>query len=117
MSDASFCMVWTEKNAEREAQGVAELNFREAGREFGFHVAPPPGAVTLCSGDEDVRAFPGKTPEGKDTWYAQYRRVSAKGVLWRLINDANKQPMCYAGGTEALNAATFACESDRSAHR
>jgi hypothetical protein len=62
-------------------------------------------------------ASPGKTPEGMDMWHARYRRGSAKGVFWRLVNDANKQPMCYAGVTEALNAATFACESDRSAHR
>jgi hypothetical protein len=71
MSDAFFCDVWAEKNAERKAQGVPDLNFREARREFGFHVTPPPAAVTLCSGGEDIRAFPGKTPEGKDTWYAQ----------------------------------------------
>ena len=57
MSDAYFCVFWAEKNAERRAQGAEVLNFREARREFGCH-APPPGAVTLCSGGEDIRAFP-----------------------------------------------------------
>jgi len=82
-----FCIVWAEKNAERKTQGVAELNFREAPRECA-----PPGAVTLCSVGEDIRASPGKTSEGMDMWHARYRRGSAKGVLWRLVNDANKQP-------------------------
>jgi len=68
------------KNAERTAQGAEVLNFREARNEFGFH-APPPGAVTLCSGGEDIRAFPGETPQGRDAWYAQYRQLSANGVL------------------------------------
>jgi hypothetical protein len=80
MSDAYFCVFWAEKNAERKAQGAELLNFREARREFGFH-APSPGAVTLCSGGEDIRAFPGKAPQGRDAWYAQYRQVSAKGSL------------------------------------
>ena len=110
MSDAHFCIFWAEKNAERKAQGAELLNFREARKEFGFHV-PPPGAVTLCWGGEDIRAFPGKTPQDRDTWYAQYRQVSAKGVLWRMINDANKQPICYVGATEALNAAKLARDS------
>lgn len=61
MSDAYFCVFWAEKNAERKAQGAEVLNFREARREFGCH-APAPGAVTLCSGGEDIRAFPGETP-------------------------------------------------------
>ena len=104
MSDAYFCVFWSEKNAERNAQGLPELNFREARKQFGFH-PPPPGAVTLCSGGEDIRAFPGKTPDGRDTWYAQYRQVSPKGTLWRMINDASKQPICYIGATEALDAA------------
>jgi hypothetical protein len=51
MSDAYFCVFWAEKNAERKAQGAEALNFREARRVFGCH-APPPGAVTLCSGDD-----------------------------------------------------------------
>jgi hypothetical protein len=110
MSDAYFCVFWAEKNAERKARGAEELNFREARKEFGFD-APPPGAITLCSGGEGIRAFPGKTPEGKDTWYAQYRQVSAKGVLWRMINNANKQPICCVGATEALNAAKLARDS------
>jgi hypothetical protein len=110
MSDAYFCVVWAEKNAERKAQGAEELNFREARKEFGFD-APPPGAVTLYSGGDGIRAFPGKTPDGRDTWYAQYRQVSAKGVLWRMINDANKQPICYIGATEALDAAKLASGS------
>jgi hypothetical protein len=59
----------------------------------------------------------GKTPEGKYAWYVQYRQVSAKGVLWHLVNEASKQPMCYTGATEALKAATFAGESDRPPHR
>jgi hypothetical protein len=104
MSDAYFCVFWAEKNAERKAQGLPELKFREARKQFGFH-APPPGAVTLCSGGEDTRAFPGKTPDGRDTWYAQYRQVSPKGALWRMINDASKQPICYIGASEALEAA------------
>lgn len=79
MSDAYFCVFWAERNAESKAQGLPELNFREARKQFGFH-ASPPGAVTLCSGGENIRAFPGKTPEGSDTWYAQYRQVSAKGT-------------------------------------
>ncbi|SHG49336.1 hypothetical protein [Bradyrhizobium erythrophlei] len=116
MSDAYFCVFWAEKNAERKAQGAEVLNFREARREFGCH-APPPGAVTLCLGSEDIRAFPGKTPEGRDAWYAQYRQVSAKGVLWRMINDANKQPICYVGATEALNAAKLARDSGGTASR
>ena len=94
MSDAHFCVFWAEKNAERKAQG----------------------AVTLCS-SEDIRAFPGKTPQGGDAWYAQYRQVSAKGVLWRMINDANKQPICYVGATEALNAAKRARDSGGTACR
>jgi hypothetical protein len=110
MSDAHFCVFWAEKNAERRAQGAQALNFREARKEFGFD-APPPGAVTLCSGGEDIRAFPGKTPEGTDTWHAQYRQVSAKGVLWRMINDANKRPICYIGAAEALDAATLVRDS------
>jgi hypothetical protein len=110
MSDAYFCVVWAEKNAERKAQGAEELNFREARKEFGFD-APPPGAVTLYSGGDGIRAFPGKTPDGRDTWYAQYRQVSAKGVLWRMINEANKQPICYIGATEALDAAKLASGS------
>ena len=81
MSDSYFCILWAEKNAERKAQGVPELNFREARKEFGFH-ALPPGTVTLRSGGEDIRAFPGKTPDGRDAWYAQYRQASAKGILW-----------------------------------
>src|SRR4029077_822219 len=80
MPDAYFCVVWAKKNAERKARGVQELNFREARKELGFD-APPPGAVTLGSRGEDIRAFPGQTPEGTDTWYAQYQ-VSAKGILW-----------------------------------
>src|ERR1700751_1671912 len=92
MSDAYFCVFWAEKNAERKAQGLPELNFREARKQFGFH-ARPPGAVTLCSGGEDIRAFPGKTLEGRNTWYARYRQVSAKGTLWRLINDPSKKPI------------------------
>ncbi|WFU39118.1 hypothetical protein QA640_32735 [Bradyrhizobium sp. CB82] len=107
MSDAYFCVFWAEKNAERKAQGAQELNFREARKQFGFD-APPPGAVTLCSGGEDIRAFPGKTREGTDTWYAQYRQVSAKGALWRMINDATNRPICYIGATEALGAARLA---------
>jgi len=110
MSDAYFCVFWAEKNAEHKAQGAEELNFREAHKEFGFD-APPPGAVTLYSGGEGIRAFPGKTPEGRDTWYAQYRQVSAKGVLWRMINDANSQPICYIGATETLDAAKLASDS------
>lgn len=110
MSDAYFCVFWAEKNAERNAQGLPELNFREARKQFGFH-PPPPGAVTLCSGGEDIRAFPGKTPDGRDTWYAQYRQVSPKGTLWRMINDASKQPICYIGATEALDAAQLARDS------
>ena len=116
MSDAYFCVFWAEKNAERKAQGTEVLNFREARREFGCH-APPPGAVTLCLGSEDIRAFPGKTPEGRDAWYAQYRQVSGKSVLWRMINDANKQPICYVGATEALNAAKRARDSGGTACR
>jgi hypothetical protein len=92
------------------------LNFREARKQFGFD-APPPGAVTLCSGGEDVRAFPGKTPEGTDTWYAQYRQVSPKGTLWRMINDASKQPICYTGATEALDAAQLARDNGGVARR
>ena len=107
MSDAYFCIFWAERNAERKAQGVPEMNFREARREFGFD-APPPDAVTLCSNGEDIRAFPGKTPEGAEVWYAQHRQVSAKGALWRMIKDANKQPICYISATEALKAATLA---------
>jgi hypothetical protein len=107
MSDAYFCVFWAEKNAERKAQGLPELKFREPRKQFGFH-APPPGAVTLCSGGEDTRAFPGKTPDGRVTWYAQYRQVSPKGALWRMINDASKQPICYIGASEALEAAQFA---------
>jgi hypothetical protein len=107
MSDAYFCVFWAERNAERRAQGAQELNFREARKEFGFH-APPSGAVTLCSGGEDIRAFPGKTPQGRDAWYAQYRQVSSKGVLWRMINDTNKKPICYIGASEALEAAQLA---------
>jgi hypothetical protein len=110
MSDAYFCVFWAEKNAERKPQGVLELNFREARREFGFHTLPP-GAVTLCSGGEDIRDFPGKTPNGRDAWYAQYRQATAKGVLWCMINDADKQPICYVGVTEALNAAKLARDS------
>jgi len=117
MSDAFFCIVWAEKNAERKAQGVRELNFREARREFGFHLVPPPGAVTLCSGGEGIRAFPDKTPEGKAKWYAQYRQVSTRGVLWRLVNNANEEPICYVDATDALNAAKFPRETGRSAHR
>jgi hypothetical protein len=116
MSDAYFCVFWAERNAERKAQGLAELNFREARKQFGFHV-PPPGAVTLCSGGEDIRAFPGKTLEGRDTWYAQYRQVSAKGVLWRLINDTDKKPICYIGASEALEAAQLARDGGRVACR
>jgi hypothetical protein len=102
-----FFVFWAEKNAERKAQGVPELNFCKARKEFGFD-APPPGAVTLCSGGEDISVFPGKTPEGRDAWYAQYRQVNAKGVLWRMTNDANKPPICYVGPTEALKAVTLA---------
>jgi hypothetical protein len=116
MSDAHFCVFWAEKNAERRAQSAQELNFREARKEFGFD-APPLGAVTLCSGGEDVRAFPGKTREGTDTWYAQYRQVSAKGVLWRMINGVNNQPICYVGATEALDAAKLASNGGRVACR
>jgi len=94
----------------RKAQGAGELSFREARKEFGFD-APPPGAVTLYSGGEGIRAFPGKTPEGRDAWYAQCRQVSAKGVLWCMISDASKQPICYVGATEALNAAKLARDS------
>jgi hypothetical protein len=65
MSHAYFCVFWAEKNAERKAQGLPELNFREARKQFGFHV-PPPGSVTLCSRGEDIRAFPDKTLEGRD---------------------------------------------------
>jgi hypothetical protein len=107
MSDAHFCVFWAEKNAERKARGAEELKFREARREFGFDT-PPPGAVTLCAGGENIRAFPGKTPEGTDTWYAQYRQVSAKGVLWRIINDAKHRPSCYISASEALDAAKLA---------
>jgi len=116
MSDAYFCVFWAEKNAEHKAQGAEVLDFREPRREFGCH-APPPGAVTLCSGGENIRAFPGKTPQGRDSWYAQYRQVSAKGVLWRMINDANKQPICYVGATEALNAAKLGRDSGETACR
>jgi hypothetical protein len=116
MSDAHFWVFWAEKNAERKAQGAEELNFREARKEFGFD-APPPGAVTLYSDGEGIRAFPGKTSEGRDTWYAQYRQVSAKGVLWRMINDANSQPIRYIGAIEALNAAKFARDSGGTACR
>jgi hypothetical protein len=116
MSEAHFCVFWAEKNAERKAQGAQELNFREARKEFGFD-APPPGAVTRCSGGEDIRAFPGKTPEGTATWYAQYRQVSAKGVLWRMINDASNQPICYIGATEALDAARLASNGGGAACR
>jgi hypothetical protein len=115
MSDAYFCIL-AEKNAERKAQGAEVLNFREARREFGSH-APPPGAVTLCSGGEDIRAFPGKAAQGRDVWYAQCRQISAKGVLWRMINDANQQPICYVSATEALNAAKLACDSGGTACR
>ena len=108
-------MLISEKT-ERKSQGAEALNFREARREFGYR-ASPPGAVTLCSGGEGIRAFPGKMPEGRDTWYAQYRQVSAKGVLWRMINDANKQPICYVGATEALNAAKLAGDSGGTACR
>jgi hypothetical protein len=66
MSDAYFCVFWAEKNAERRAQGAEVLNFCEARREFGYHAPPPGAAVTLCSGSEDIRAFPRKTPEGRD---------------------------------------------------
>jgi len=31
-------------------------------------------------------------------------RTIAKDVLWRLVNDANRQPMRYARAIEALNA-------------
>jgi hypothetical protein len=109
MSDAYFCVFWAERNAESKAQGLPELNFREARKQFGFH-ASPPGAVTLCSGGENIRAFPGKTPEGSDTWYAQYRQVSAKGTLWRMINDTHKKPICYIGASEALEAARLALD-------
>jgi hypothetical protein len=77
MYDAYFCVFWPEKNAECKARALPELNFREARKQFGFH-DPPPGAVTLFSGGEDIRAFPGKTPEGRSTWYAQYRQVSVR---------------------------------------
>ena len=110
MSDAYFCVFWAERNAARKAQGAPELNFREARREFGFD-APPPGAVTLCSGGEDIRAFPGKASEGRKVWYAQHRQVSAKGALWRMIRDIDRQPACYAGATEALTAAILARDS------
>src|SRR5260370_30510683 len=116
MSDAYFCVFWSEKNAERKAQGAEALNFREARREFGCH-APPPGAVTLCSGGEDIRAFPGKTPQGSDAWYAQYRQVTAKRVLWRMTNGANNQPIAYVNPTEALNAAKHARNSGGTACR
>jgi hypothetical protein len=109
-SDAYFCVFSAERNAERKARGVPDLNFREARREFGFD-APPPGAVTLCSNGEDIRAFPSKVPEGGEVWYAQYRQVSAKGALWRMIKDANKQPICYVSPTEALKAAALARDS------
>ena len=109
MSDAHFCVFWAEKNAERRAQSAQELNFREARKEFGFD-APPPGAVTLYSGGDGIRAFPGKTPDGRDTWYAQYRQVSAKGTLWRMINDTHKKPICYIGASEALEAAQLALD-------
>jgi len=68
MSDAYFCVFWAEKNAERKAQGLPELKFREPRKQFGFH-APPPGAVTLCSGGEDTRPFPAKrrTAESRGT--------------------------------------------------
>lgn len=110
MPDSHFCMFWAERNAERKAQGIPELNFREARKEFGSH-ALPSGAVTLCSGGADIRAFPGKMPNGGEAWYAQYRQASAKGVLWCMIKDANKQPVCYIGATEALNAAKLARDS------
>ena len=110
MSDAHFCVFWAERNAECKAQGLPELNFREARKQFGFHV-PPSGAVTLFLGGEDIRAFPGKTPDGRDTWYAQYRQVSAKGALWRMIKDTDKKPTCYIGATEALDAAKLASGS------
>ena len=110
MSDAYFCVFWAERNAERKARGVPELNFREARREFGFD-APPPGAVTLCSNGEDIRAFPGKAPERGEVWYAQYRQVSAKGVLWRMVKDAHEQPIWQVSATAALEAATLARDS------
>ena len=110
MPDAYFCVLWAERNAECKAQGVPELNFREARREFGFD-APPSGAVTFCSNGENIRAFPGKAPEGGRVWYAQYRQVSANGALWRMIKDANKQPICYVGAHEALTAATLVRDS------
>lgn len=110
MSDSYFCLFWAEKNAERKALGSPELNFREARKEFGFQ-ASPPGAVTLCAGGEEIRAFPGKPLGGREVWYAQYRKASAKGVLWCMINDASKQPICYVGATEALDAAKFAHDS------
>jgi hypothetical protein len=37
--------------------------------------------------------------------------MSTKGILWRMINDVNKEPICYVGATEALNAAKFVRES------
>lgn len=94
MPDAYFCVFRAERNAESKAQG-----------------APPSGAVTFCSNGENIRAFPGKAPEGGRVWYAQYRQVSANGALWRMIKDANKQPICYVGAHEALTAATLVRDS------
>jgi hypothetical protein len=34
-----------------------------------------------------------------------------------MINDANKQPICYVGATEALNAAKLARDSGGTACR
>jgi len=56
-------------------------------------------------------------PQGRDAWYAQYRQVSANGVLWCMINNANKQPICYVGATEALDAAKLARDSGGTACR
>jgi hypothetical protein len=37
--------------------------------------------------------------------------MSTRGVVWRLVNNANEEPMCYVDATEALNAAEFARET------